>query len=175
MADGWVWHWPTLGVELIVPPLVAAVFNAHRQRFLQKERGGLLFVDPNDPRGLVLASASPPHTADRSGRFELRIDEQRGRAEIQDANAKGLRLVGYWHTHPQGLPRLSATDIASFRELAARNPIDLPLPIAVIVGRSFQQEGIRAWSVRPEGVVLALTRSLNRSTQPAALDRPTSP
>lgn len=155
MAESWVWRWPTLGVELIVPPPVVAVFNAHRQRFLQKERGGLLFVDPSDARGLVLAHASPPHLADRSGRFELTIDEQRGRIEIEEANARGLRLIGYWHTHPQRVPELSSTDVASFRALAICNPTSLPLPVAVIVGRSPKQEGIRAWSIRPEGIIRA--------------------
>lgn len=150
-----MWHWPTLGIELIVPPSIASVFDTHRQRFFQKERGGLLFVDLRDPRGLLLASASPPHPADRAGWFELVIDEHRGRAEIEHANAKGLRLIGYWHTHPQNTPELSMADLASFRALAAGNPIDLPLPVAVIVGRSSSKEGIRAWSIRPEGVFLA--------------------
>lgn len=162
MIEGWAWHWPTLGVELIVPPPVASVFNSHRQRFLQRERGGLLFVDPHDRRGLVLASASAPHAADRSGRFELKIDEQRGRAEIEQANARGLRLIGYWHTHPQRVPELSPTDIASFRALAMCNPIDLPLPLAVIVGQSPRQDGIRAWSIRPKGIV----RAQHRYAQP---------
>ncbi|MBT2748620.1 Mov34/MPN/PAD-1 family protein [Lysobacter sp. ISL-50] len=83
------------------------------------------------------------------------IDEQRGQAEIKVANAKGLRLIGYWHTHPQRVPELSATDLVSFRTLAARNPIDLPLPVAVIVGRSPKEDGIRAWSIRSEGVIRA--------------------
>lgn len=155
MTEGWAWHWPTLGVELIVPLPVALVLDTHRQRRLQKERGGLLFVDAHDPRGLVLAWASPPHQADRAGILDLVIDARRGRTEIEDANAKGWRLVGYWHTHPQRVPELSQTDLSSFRALAARNPVDLPLPMAVIVGRSSSEEGIRAWSIRREGPVRA--------------------
>ena len=155
MDKGWVWHWPTLGVELIVPPSVAAIFQSNRQRFLQKERGGLLFVDPNDPRGLVLAWASPPHPLDRAGHFDLVIDEHRARSEIEEANVQGKRLVGYWHTHPQKFPKLSTTDLASFRALANHNPTTLPLPVAVIVGRSSDKEGVRAWSIRPEGVLRA--------------------
>ena len=155
MLKQWTWRWPTLGVDLIVPPSTASIFDQHRQRFFQKERGGLLFVDPQSPDGLTLIWATPPHTADRAGLFELSIDPQRGRDEIAIANRKGWRLIGYWHTHPQQVPALSGTDLASFRKLASRNPQHLPLPVAIIVGRSTLPDGIRAWSIRPEGVLQA--------------------
>lgn len=155
MLKQWTWRWPKLGVDLIVPPLTVSVFDRHRQRFLQKERGGLLFVDPQSPDGLTLIWATPPHKADRAGPFELSIDPRRGRNEITSANRQGWRLVGYWHTHPQQVPTLSTTDLASFHRLASRNPEHLPLPVAIIVGRSSRPDGIRAWSIRPEGVLQA--------------------
>ena len=162
MLEHWTWRWPTLAVDLFVPPATASVFDRHRQRFFRKERGGLLFVDPQSPDGLTLVWATPPHAADRAGPFELSIDPQRGRDEIISANQKGWRLIGYWHTHPQQVPTLSSTDLASFHQLASRNPEYLPLPVAVIVGRSSRPDGIRAWSIRPEGVLQA-----DLSTTPA--------
>lgn len=155
MLKQWTWRWRELGVDLIVPPATASVFDQNRQRFFHKERGGLLFVDPHSPKGLKLIWATPPHSADHASRFELSINPQRGRDEISIANRKGWRLVGYWHTHPQQVPTLSTTDLVSFYKLASRNPEHLPLPLAVIVGRSYRPDGIRAWSIRPEGVLQA--------------------
>jgi len=76
------------------------------------------------------------------------LDAERCRQEIQDANDQGLRLVGYWHTHPQSVPTISSADVGSFSRFAARYTQDLPHPIAIIVGKSEKPEGIKAWSFR---------------------------
>lgn len=104
------------------------------------ERGGQLFVNPVDPKGLLLALATLPHRADRSGWSWLELDAARCRQEIQAANEQGLRLVGYWHTHPQSVPVISPADIGSFSKFAARYTQDLPHPIAIIVGKSENQK-----------------------------------
>ncbi|EQB2600303.1 Mov34/MPN/PAD-1 family protein [Aeromonas salmonicida] len=92
--------------------------------------------------------ATPPHRNDRAGRSWLELDAGRCRQEIESANAQGLRLVGYWHTHPQTIPAISLTDIESFSRFAAHHIQDLPHPIAIIVGTSSKPEGIKAWSFR---------------------------
>lgn len=158
-TPAWRWRWPAMGVELRVAPSVAQVLTSHRQRAWQTERGGQLFVDADDPDGLVLALATPPHQADRAGWSWLDLDPQRCRHEIALANADRLRLVGYWHTHPQVVPRISATDVASFAAFATRYAAVLPHPLAIIVGKPDHRDGIRAWSFqqgRPvEGVRVA--------------------
>ncbi|WP_448129731.1 Mov34/MPN/PAD-1 family protein [Stenotrophomonas rhizophila] len=157
MKKGWIWHWSDLGIDLLVSPAVASVFDQNRQRLPQRERGGLLFVDPCHPHGLMLCYASPPHSDDRHGIFSLTINAERARRDIEVANKNGHRLVGYWHTHPQSIPELSCTDISSFRELAQLNSETLPMPLAVIVGYSRRTDGIRAWSIRPTGISRAET------------------
>lgn len=102
----------------------------------------------------------PPHSDDRHGIFSLTINAERARRDIEVANRNGHRLVGYWHTHPQSVPELSCTDISSFRELAQLNPETLPMPLAVIVGYSRSTDGIRAWSIRPSGILRAETMLL---------------
>jgi hypothetical protein len=119
-----------------------------RQRFWEKERGGQLFADVSRPDGVWLALATPPHPADSAGRSWLVLDPERCRREIEHANANGLRLIGYWHTHPQRVPSLSAQDSTSFHRFAQRYRKDLPHPLAVIVGQSLRSDGIRAWSIR---------------------------
>ncbi|MEH8952982.1 Mov34/MPN/PAD-1 family protein, partial [Klebsiella pneumoniae] len=78
----------------------------------------------------------------------LELNNDRCRTEIENANRKGLRLVGYWHTHPQAVPHISGTDIASFARFARQNARDLPHPVAVIVGTSPSSTGIKAWIFR---------------------------
>ena len=76
------------------------------------------------------------------------LDAHRCHEEIKRANAAGLRLIGYWHTHPQNVPIISPTDIWVFSEFAARYAEGLPHPLAVIVGNSCMSDGIKAWSFR---------------------------
>lgn len=149
MTDiAWRWRWPAVDSELLVSQAVADVLNSHRQRGWGVERGGQLFVNPVSPAGLLLALATPPHRADRAGWSWLELDAGRCRQEIESANAQGLRLVGYWHTHPQTIPTISPADIESFSRFATRYTQDLPHPIAIIVGKSDKPEGINAWSFR---------------------------
>lgn len=144
----WRWRWPHYSAELLVTEAVAEVLSAQRQRIWETERGGQLFVDPSDRRGLVLACATSPNPADRAGWAWLELDATRCRHEIAEANARGWRLVGYWHTHPQVMPKISPTDVASFAAFATRYAVALSSPLAVIVGNPMHLRGIRAWSIR---------------------------
>lgn len=106
-AIAWQWSWPGLNTPLLVSQEVASLLEGYRQMRFDVERGGQLFVDPSSDAGLVLALATPPHKDDRAGRTWLDLNARRCRKEIELANAAGLRLVGYWHTHPQSIPMIS--------------------------------------------------------------------
>ncbi|HDS1696211.1 MULTISPECIES: Mov34/MPN/PAD-1 family protein [Pseudomonas] len=147
-AIAWAWKWPGIDIRLSVSQAVAEVLDQFRQRTWRTERGGQLFVDLANPAGLIMSLATPPHARDRAGWSWLELDADRCRREIESANAQGLRLVGYWHTHPQTVPAISPTDIASFSRFAARYAQELPHPIAVIVGLSPEPDGIKAWLFR---------------------------
>ncbi|MBI6152194.1 Mov34/MPN/PAD-1 family protein [Serratia surfactantfaciens] len=144
----WRWKWGSGDVELLVSQAVADVLGSYRQRWWGAERGGQLFVASDCPDGLLLALATLPHSSDRAGRTWLELNDQRCLNEINRANTTGLRLVGYWHTHPQKIPEISSADIDSFSRFAARYTKELPHPLAVIVGQSSQSAGIKAWSFR---------------------------
>ena len=150
-AVAWHWYWEHVGVSLSVAASVAATLSSARQRWWESERGGQLFVDLEHPAGVLLARATPPHPADRAGRHWLELNLDRCRDEIARANGEGLRLVGYWHTHPQRVPRVSPQDLSSFSRFANQHSAHLPQPIAVIVGTSKASEGIRAWSLGVNG------------------------
>lgn len=160
-AIAWSWCWPGINSCLSVSRSVADVFDLYRQGSWRAERGGQLFVDLSNPNGLVMTLATPPHPKDRAGRTWLELDGERCQREIESANAKGLRLVGYWHTHPQTIPVISPTDITSFSRFARRYSNELPHPIAVIVGLSQEAHGIKAWSFRNGACLEATVDSLN--------------
>lgn len=147
-AIAWSWKWPDVDYSLAVSQSVADVLDQYRQRSWRTERGGQLFVDLTNPYGLIMSLATPPHESDRAGWTWLELNSERCQHEVEFANAQGLRLVGYWHTHPQTVPAISPTDIASFSRFAARYAEELPHPIAVIVGLSPQPNGIKAWLFR---------------------------
>lgn len=147
--------WPSLEAELAVDLRVAELLQAHKQLWWQKERGGLLFADINSANGPTLVSATPPHVLDQAGWSWVELDQGRCKHEIEAANSRGERLVGYWHTHPQKYPDISRQDIKSFREFATRNYSMFPYPLSVIVGNGSTTSSVRAWSIRPDGVLLA--------------------
>jgi integrative and conjugative element protein (TIGR02256 family) len=156
VAVAWTWEWPDLlDAKLLVLSSVAQLLCDHRQGASDRERGGLLFIGLDDPRGVVLARATPPHVRDKSARYSLDLDPRRCQAEIRSANRDGLRLIGHWHTHPEDLPEPSGQDLRSFREFGARHRRLVEWPLAVIVGRASSPDGIRAWSIRPDRVLLA--------------------
>lgn len=152
----WHWIWPGVETELMVSRSVSDVFSSYRQNNSSVEKGGQLFVDPTYPSGMLLSFATIPHYADRAGRTWLELDAERCREEIENANEQGLRLVGYWHTHPQVIPQISSTDILSFTRFSQRYAQELPYPIAVIVGTSPSPEGVKAWSIRAGTCIEAL-------------------
>lgn len=152
----WQWCWPDLKAHLLVAQDVANLLVGHRQRDCDKECGGQLFVDATNPIGLVLTLATPPHKNDRAGATWLELDANRCREEILWANARGYRLVGYWHTHPQNIPMLSSADIKSFARFAKQYRQHLPHPLAIIVGNSPSPDGIKAWSFRNKTYVEAV-------------------
>ena len=150
MGLAWCWQWPELNVTLLVDTQTATMWRDQRQRWFQHERGGQLFADISKPEGIWL-TASPPHPADVAGYRWLEYDASRCHAEVAEANQGGLRLIGYWHTHPQRIPRLSPRDRVSFQKFADCHRDTLPNPIAVIVGTSDTHQGVRVWSIQPSG------------------------
>lgn len=147
-AIAWVWRWPTLSVELLVTDEAAAILRSGRQPIGANERGGQLFVSTSDHRGLILASVSLPHPDDDASECTLKLNEQRCSDEIAQANANGMRFIGFWHSHPEDVPGLSPRDLSSFQSFGRKNATSVPWPVAVIVGRSETPEGIKAWSIR---------------------------
>lgn len=144
-ADAWTWRWPDLDLEVRVSTDVAAIWAMHRQKRWQKERGGQLFAI-GEPDGAVrLVLATPPHRDDRAGWTWLELDPTRCAHEIARENARGLRYVGTWHTHPQIVPHISSTDIAALSMSGRINKNLLPSCLAVIVGNSGASNGVRAW------------------------------
>ena len=156
----WIWEWKNLGVELNVSVDVADIFLGHRQKIGENERGGQLFVDLNLEDGLWLSEATLPHKNDRAGLSWLHLNPSRCKQEVLSANQRGLRLVGYWHTHPELVPNLSQQDIRSFREFSLKNSEYLSCPLAIIVGTGQEANSIRAWSLQSDKFILGLTKNI---------------
>lgn len=169
----WEWSWPLVDGTVLIPAGVLSELASHRQRSWNYERGGQLFIDPRDPRGVVIAVATPPDHRDRASWTWLDLDPNRCRDEIREYNSKGLRLVGHWHTHPQRVPRISATDISSVRRFAQSNRQFLENPLAVIVGQLDEPDGIQAWLFR-EGTPLLAQRRLLAAQSPLVVQRATN-
>lgn len=127
--------WPSLNMYLYIEKKVLDVFDSFRQLIKGYERGGQLFVSKDWEGGLVLVRATLPHVDDTSSEMSLEFNKSRCCTEILNANSEELRLIGYWHTHPQNIPMISSQDISSFRTFSKNNINHLASPVAVVVGR----------------------------------------
>lgn len=153
---------PTAGVAYLDPDtssrialtsVVMTLLDQNRQlRVWHKERGGLLFVDIAVNDHVLVADASPPHRDDKAGRASLILDHDRCLDDINQRFPRGLRFVGYWHTHPERYPSLSGDDIYAFSRNLEKRGLGLDRMLAIVVGTSRDAHGFSASLVSKQQV-----------------------
>lgn len=114
-----------------------AAFGRYRQiESKDVERGGLLFAPSvGADNGVVrIQSITPPHAADETRRKSVRLDHGRCLSEIATHFQSGQHLVGYWHSHPQKIPKLSTIDSRVLSNNLVDGGWELKRILAVVVG-----------------------------------------
>jgi len=113
-----------------------------RQRYCcSREAGGQLFGKVS-PGAWTVVLATGPRPSDRRTKWSFQPDRSAERHEIRRLFEKGLHYLGDWHTHPQGRPRPSQTDLKSMKEMIAKSHYELEGFLMVIVGTSRPPEGL---------------------------------
>lgn len=64
----------------------------------------------HDPNRSVVESVHPTANAAAHPRTRYEIDPEKQLSLIEEIEARGQAVVGYYHSHPNGPPRPSATD-----------------------------------------------------------------
>jgi integrative and conjugative element protein (TIGR02256 family) len=120
-----------------------------------KETGGILlgFEAWNDRRCWVTQVGDPGPQAERSAtRFCRDLEHAERLAEAAYA-IDGSQWIGDWHTHPGGPPRLSSTDLRSYREALADSDLEAFLAILLLPGDGgWNEPGAYGWRVTPRAV-----------------------
>ena len=141
------------GYTIRLADAVISLLRANRQRGrFAREKGGLLFAKSNQSAELLVSEASPPNKRDRSRRHALTLDPVRTKSEIENANARGLWFVGYWHTHPQPIPSISLDDIRAFSNNLRCDRIGIKALLAVIVGNQHDNQPFTTYLVTTDSV-----------------------
>ncbi|WP_120245284.1 desampylase [Halopiger aswanensis] len=97
--------------ELVVPEAV-------RDAVLERVRDGSpheicgVFGGDFDPRRSRVRSQYPAENVAETPRTRYRIDPEEQLAIFERLEDRGEEIVGFYHSHPQGPPRPSATDAA---------------------------------------------------------------
>lgn len=94
---------------LDLPPAVRAEIVSHAQRGGDEEICGVLAGEHGDERSRVAATHPTENAADAS-RTRYRIDPEELLATVETIEAAGHDVVGFYHSHPNGPERPSATD-----------------------------------------------------------------
>jgi|GEM_PF-6481765 len=100
------------GSPLFVAETVLA--DAHRLAGQFSVETGAIGVGP-DEHTLTALIPSGPGAKRTAGSFELDADYLQ--PLLERAEARGLRFVAFWHSHPQGFPNPSETDRAAARRM----------------------------------------------------------
>ncbi|MBB4611887.1 Mov34/MPN/PAD-1 family protein [Novosphingobium taihuense] len=119
-----------------------AAMTAAAQQAAPVEACGILLGNASHVASAVQAANVAP---DPARHFE--IDPAALIAAHKAARAGGLQVLGYFHSHPNGLARPSATDSAS----AARDGRVWAIVAPENVGASDGTWAITCWHDRPEG------------------------
>lgn len=92
---------------LWLQPALAAQILDHARADAPREACGLLIG-----RGGAVESVVPARNAAEDATRFFRLDERDLVRVVFDAKRRGLELIGFYHSHPEGAPMPSPTDIA---------------------------------------------------------------
>lgn len=136
----------------------------HRQRrFWQREAGGLLFAPSvGSQNGQVdIEVVTGPNPGDRRTRYSCALEHETCLADIAAQFEKGMKFVGYWHTHPEPEPSLSAVDRRAFAKNLIAGGLRIDRMLAAVVGNGNSMDTISVCLVTTDRVIeLEAHRSL---------------
>ena len=121
---------------LVFSSEVLAHFHRNRQqRSHSCEAGGQLFARFTADT-IIVEVATGPYRKDKRSRFLFTPDRRREQHDIDGHFAQRLHFLGNWHTHPQGVPSPSGTDLNNTRQRFLKSEHNLSAFLMVIVGRN---------------------------------------
>jgi integrative and conjugative element protein (TIGR02256 family) len=118
--------------------------EARHRRFC--ETGGPLFGYEGDGDEIVIAVALGPGPSARHRPRSFRPDRNatgQAIAAVHERTSGRYRYIGSWHTHPLGRANPSGVDLATARDIASQEEVDLPRPLIVIQATRPSARGVR--------------------------------
>ena len=120
--------------RLVISPSVLNHFLKHQQRNGNSlEAGGQLFARFSE-QSVTVSRITGPRATDRRTRYSYVPDRREEQKEIDEMHRKGFNFVGDWHTHAEGAPTPSPSDIKTINEAVAKSQHHLHGFVMVIVG-----------------------------------------
>jgi len=136
-------------------PCIGHWFRHRQRRFWHREAGGLLFA-PSVGSGdgqVDIEVVTGPNPGDRRTRYSCALDHAKCRADISEQFRKGMKFVGYWHTHPEPDPSLSGVDRRAFARNLVAGGLCIDRMLAVVIGNGDSTQTISVCLVETGRVV----------------------
>ena len=130
-------------------------FRHRQRRFWQREAGGLLFAPSvGSENGQVdIELVTGPNPGDRRTRYSCALDHESCLTDIAAQFEKGMKFVGYWHTHPEPEPSLSGVDRRAFAKNLIAGGLRIDRMLAVVVGNGDSTDTINVCLVTTDRVI----------------------
>ena len=137
------------GISQVVRIDAAVIQHVRKHRQMRpwaSEAGGQLFGSISADE-VAVTVVSGPYRGDDRGRYHYRSNPQAAQAAI-DRNARtGHLYLGEWHTHAEGVPQASTSDIDAMARLLAKSSLNSDAILLLIVGQSEMIDGLRLRTV----------------------------
>lgn len=118
---------------------IAAWIEKSRRRVGPKaETGGLLFGERDDAAKIIWVTeilGPPPDSQAAASHFVCGVEGTKDANYEKTRRTRGsVQYVGMWHTHPEGSPAFSSTDLGGMGQLMDDKSLSTPKPLLMIVG-----------------------------------------
>lgn len=148
---------------------VVGLLRQYRQRSDDNETGGVLagWREKSEDRWTVTHLSLPSHK-NKSGWNWFQLDQKFAQKYVSDVFASSggtIYYCGFWHTHPEPVPRRSPQDESVISDLFRNGKLGIKIQLGLIVGN---QGKIYPWCQQSDGRIIE-AHSPNGKIQTAML------
>lgn len=127
-----------IGLSLKIKDELLIKMNKLGKEYYPNEYGGLLVGRYSDDFKSVFIEETVLPKEFRSSRFKFERGVKGLKKVLHDffKQTPSLSYVGEWHTHPDGTPIPSITDVAALKTIAQHDEVYIENPVLLIIGIS---------------------------------------
>jgi integrative and conjugative element protein (TIGR02256 family) len=131
-----------LGLKIIIQEEMLENIKQIALRHYPKEYGGIFVGNYSEDRATALVTDTilPKQYKNSGFQFKRSSDYLNKKLKTLYEESKGeIFYIGEWHSHPNGAPKPSSTDLKAMAEIAISDKVTVDTPLLLIAGISLNE------------------------------------